>query len=473
MTTARSRCSSASTCPPKTAPAPCTPRRATARKTSSVGQRYGLVEQYSAAQLNPVDGRGVYLPSTPPIGNHALAGRTSGRRTTHRRRCCARTARCSRTTRSRTAIRIAGGTRRRWRSAPRRSGSSRWSRPDLRRDALAAIEHVALDSRLGRGAHRRHGRRPPGLVHLAASAPGACRSRCSSHRESGEPHPRTSDADARRSPTASSTRASTPGTRSIRPNCSATSAAGYDKVTDILDVWFDSGVTHECVLAAASAGRPAQAGGPLPGRFRPASRLVPVLAADRRGDGRRGAVSAVPHARLHRRRAGPEDVEVARQRHRAAEHHRQARRRRPAPVDRFDRLPQRDVAVRRNPQAHAPTPTAASATPRASCSATCTASIRRATCVAHADMVALDRWIVHRAHELQQKIAEAYARYDFAEVVQSLVQNFCSVDLGALYLDVTKDRLYTMQEDSAAGGVRRRARCTASPRRSCAGSRRS
>ena len=38
------------------------------------------------------------------------------------------------------------------------------------------------------------------------------------------------------------------------------------------------------------------------------------------------------------------------------------------------------------------------------------------------DMVALDRWIVHRAHELQQKIAEAYARYDFAEVVQALCE---------------------------------------------------
>jgi isoleucyl-tRNA synthetase len=63
------------------------------------------------------------------------------------------------------------------------------------------------------------------------------------------------------------------------------------------------------------------------------------------------------------------------------------------------------------------------------------------------DMVALDRWIVHRAHELQQQIADAYARYDFAEIVQAL-SNFCSVDLGALYLDVTKDRLYTMPEDS-------------------------
>jgi isoleucyl-tRNA synthetase len=63
------------------------------------------------------------------------------------------------------------------------------------------------------------------------------------------------------------------------------------------------------------------------------------------------------------------------------------------------------------------------------------------------DMVALDRWIVHRAYELQEKIKAAYERYDFAEIVQALL-NFCSVDLGSLYLDVTKDRLYTMREDS-------------------------
>src|SRR5690606_8294579 len=67
--------------------------------------------------------------------------------------------------------------------------------------------------------------------------------------------------------------------------------------------------------------------------------------------------------------------------------------------------------------------------------------------VANADMVALDRWIVHRAWELQEKISAACARYDFAEVVQ-LLMNFCSVDLGSLYLDVTKDRLYTMREDA-------------------------
>src|SRR5690606_36857888 len=67
--------------------------------------------------------------------------------------------------------------------------------------------------------------------------------------------------------------------------------------------------------------------------------------------------------------------------------------------------------------------------------------------VAPADMVALDRWIVHRACELQEAVKADYEAYDFAGIVQGLA-NFCSVDLGSLYLDVTKDRLYTMPEDS-------------------------
>jgi isoleucyl-tRNA synthetase len=48
---------------------------------------------------------------------------------------------------------------------------------------------------------------------------------------------------------------------------------------------------------------------------------------------------------------------------------------------------------------------------------------------------------------VQEKIKAASERYDFASIVQMLL-NFCSVDLGSLYLDVTKDRLYTMCENS-------------------------
>jgi isoleucyl-tRNA synthetase len=59
----------------------------------------------------------------------------------------------------------------------------------------------------------------------------------------------------------------------------------------------------------------------------------------------------------------------------------------------------------------------------------------------------LDQWAMARAREVHDDVRMAYEQCDFARVV-SLVQNFCTNDLGALYLDVTKDRLYTMQPDS-------------------------
>jgi isoleucyl-tRNA synthetase len=48
---------------------------------------------------------------------------------------------------------------------------------------------------------------------------------------------------------------------------------------------------------------------------------------------------------------------------------------------------------------------------------------------------------------VQQAVTAAYERYDYPEVV-ARVQNFCTNELGALYLDITKDRLYTMPTDS-------------------------
>ena len=69
--------------------------------------------------------------------------------------------------------------------------------------------------------------------------------------------------------------------------------------------------------------------------------------------------------------------------------------------------------------------------------------------VAPENMIALDCWIVDRAAQLQKEIDEAYNEYQFLAVVQK-IQNFCSLDLGGFYLDVIKDRQYTTQEDSLA-----------------------
>ncbi|HEX5960112.1 MAG TPA: isoleucine--tRNA ligase [Rhodanobacteraceae bacterium] len=59
----------------------------------------------------------------------------------------------------------------------------------------------------------------------------------------------------------------------------------------------------------------------------------------------------------------------------------------------------------------------------------------------------LDQWAVRCGADVQEAVVDAYARYDFPEVVQR-VQNFCTNEMGALYLDITKDRLYTMPTDS-------------------------
>jgi len=64
-----------------------------------------------------------------------------------------------------------------------------------------------------------------------------------------------------------------------------------------------------------------------------------------------------------------------------------------------------------------------------------------------ADTLLLDQWAVQQAYDVQQAVTAAYERYDFPEVIQR-VQNFCTNELGALYLDITKDRLYTMPTES-------------------------
>ncbi len=64
-------------------------------------------------------------------------------------------------------------------------------------------------------------------------------------------------------------------------------------------------------------------------------------------------------------------------------------------------------------------------------------------------MLELDRWAVDRALLLQKDIEKAYKEYQFHVIYQKL-HNFCVVDLGAFYLSIIKDRQYTCQADSVA-----------------------
>ena len=63
------------------------------------------------------------------------------------------------------------------------------------------------------------------------------------------------------------------------------------------------------------------------------------------------------------------------------------------------------------------------------------------------ELLPLDRWAVDCAAQLQAKVTAAYDDYVFLQIYQN-VHHFCSVDMGAFYLDVIKDRLYTMKPDA-------------------------
>ena len=67
--------------------------------------------------------------------------------------------------------------------------------------------------------------------------------------------------------------------------------------------------------------------------------------------------------------------------------------------------------------------------------------------VATENLLAIDKWAVDRAYDCQQDIIAAYSSYQFHTIYQK-VHNFCSNEMGSLYLDITKDRQYTMGENS-------------------------
>ena len=69
--------------------------------------------------------------------------------------------------------------------------------------------------------------------------------------------------------------------------------------------------------------------------------------------------------------------------------------------------------------------------------------------VSNSELLALDRWVIDRTLQLQNELKQAYDNYSFLNVFQKLVQ-FCGVELGGFYLDIIKDRQYTTQADSLA-----------------------
>ena len=64
-------------------------------------------------------------------------------------------------------------------------------------------------------------------------------------------------------------------------------------------------------------------------------------------------------------------------------------------------------------------------------------------------MIEIDRWIVRQCQTLQKELIAHYQDYNFLNIYQK-IHNFCVIQLGGFYLDVIKDRQYTTQVDSLA-----------------------
>jgi isoleucyl-tRNA synthetase len=76
--------------------------------------------------------------------------------------------------------------------------------------------------------------------------------------------------------------------------------------------------------------------------------------------------------------------------------------------------------------------------------------------VVDGDLLEIDRWALSKLEGLMQRVERSYQEYEF-HVLYHAVHNFCSVELSSFYLDVLKDRLYT----APAGSVARRSAQTA------------
>ncbi|MDR7067512.1 isoleucyl-tRNA synthetase [Pseudoxanthomonas japonensis] len=406
-----------------------------------VSKQYGLLDKYTAAQLNPVDGRGVYLPSTPAAHGVELAGlhiwkandtiievlKQSGAllafsKLDHSYPHCWR---------HKTPIAF--------RATPQWFISM--EQANLRADALEAIKHVGWFPQWGEA-------RIAGMVDgrpdwtISRQRTWGVPIALFVHRETGEPHPRSVELMRAVADKVEQ------GGVDVWYTLDAAELLGdeakdYDKITDILDVWFDSGVTHEAVLLERGIPKPAdlylEGSDQHRGWFQ--SSLLTGVAIDKAAPYRQcltHGFTVDEHGRKMSKSLGngiePQDImktlgaDILRLWI--------------ASADYSNEMSLSQEILKRNADAYRRLRNTA----RFLLSNLNGFDPAR-DLLAPADMVALDRWIVHRAYEVQEKIKAAYDRYDFAEIVQALL-NFCSVDLGSLYLDVTKDRLYTMREDS-------------------------
>ena len=404
-----------------------------------VGVKYGLLEKYKQPVLNPIGGNGVYLPGTPLVegqyiwkANDFITGLLAER-----------------------GVLLASGKMEHsyphcWRhkSPVAFRATPQWfismEQAHLRRDALAAVQGVQFVPDWGQA-------RIAGMVE---GRPDWCISRQRTwgvpialliHKVSGEPHPRSVELMR-----AVADRVAGQGTDAwfaLDPaELIGAEAAEYEKVTDILDVWFDSGVTHEAVLAARAGDglrKPADlylegsdqhrgwfqssllTGVAMDGVAPYKAVLTHGFTVDAQGRKMSKSIGNVVEPQKVNDALGADVLRLW-----------------VASADYRNEMSVSDDILKRSADNYRRIRNTARFL---------LGNLHGFDPAAHLlpneQLLLLDQWAVHRAFELQQKIRAAYDAYDFAAVVAA-VQNFCTNDLGAVYLDVTKDRLYTMPRDS-------------------------
>ncbi|HRN62202.1 MAG TPA: isoleucine--tRNA ligase, partial [Luteimonas sp.] len=220
----------------------------------AVARKYDLLVHYSAAQINPVGGNGVYLPGTPIFegqfiwkANDAVVELLRGNghllafeKIRHSYPHCWR---------HRTPVAF--------RATPQWFISM--DQAGLRSDALDAISAIGRE----RGWFPEWGEAR--IRSMVEGRPDWCISRqrtwgvpiaLFAHRLSGEPHPDTVALMRRAADLVEA--GGIDAWHALDPrDWLGDDAEHYEKVTDILDVWFDSGVTHEGVLVPRGLGKPA------------------------------------------------------------------------------------------------------------------------------------------------------------------------------------------------------------------------
>lgn len=70
-------------------------------------------------------------------------------------------------------------------------------------------------------------------------------------------------------------------------------------------------------------------------------------------------------------------------------------------------------------------------------------------CLPYDELLDLDRWVLEQTSELQNEITGAYDTFQFHQIYQKL-HHYCVITLGGFYLDIIKDRMYTCKRDSHA-----------------------